>query len=38
MKISHIDHDDHVVYLNGHKRPIGIGDVYYQGVLRMVKG
>lgn len=37
-KIAYIDHDDHVVYLVGHKRGIGIGDVYYQGVLRMMRG
>jgi len=37
-KISHINHDDHVIYLIGNKRAIGIGDVYYQGVLRMLKG
>jgi DNA-binding LytR/AlgR family response regulator len=36
-KISHIDHDDHVVHLRGNKRAIGIGDVYYQGLLRMLK-
>lgn len=36
-KISHVDHDDHVVYLSGNKRGIGIGDVYYQSILRMMK-
>ena len=37
-KISHIDHEDRMVYLNGMREGLGIGDVYYGDVLEMMKG